>query len=67
MQIAIMNYATSEVRVICGCPDEWDEEDIETHLYSEEGLDLRESDCFYMAGDAINLKQEAYKPKTKGG
>lgn len=66
MQIAIMNYATSDVRIIWGCPDEWDEEDIEKYLYSDEGLDLRESDCFFMAGDEINLKQEAYKPKTKG-
>ena len=62
MQIAIMNYATSDVRIIWGCPDWWEEEEINEYLYTEKGLNLRESDCFYMAGDVINLKQEAYKP-----
>lgn len=65
MQIAIMNYATSDVRIIWGCPDWWMEDEIKEYLYTEKGLKLRESDCFFMAGDEIDLLQEPYNP-TKG-
>lgn len=61
-----MNYAAGDVSIIDGCPDEWEEEEILKYLYSEEGLNLKESECLYMAGDEITLSQEVYVPKTKG-
>lgn len=65
MYIAIMNYATGEVTIINGCPDDWTEEQTLEYLYGESGLHLRESDTFYMAGDEISLSEKDYS-QTKG-
>lgn len=61
MDIAILNYATSEVTIITSVPSEWEEEQITEYLYSEKGLDLRESEIFYMVGDNINLTMKSYE------
>lgn len=60
MYIAIMNYATGEVTIINNCPDDWEEEQITEYLYGENGLNLRESDIYYMAGDDKCLIEEDY-------
>lgn len=57
-----MNYATSEVTIINNCPDDWEEEQINDYLYGEDGLNLRESDVYYMSGN-ISLNKKEYKPK----
>lgn len=57
-----MNYGTSEVTIINGCPDDWTEEQTLEYLYSEKGLNLRESETFYMAGDEMSLIEKDYKP-----
>lgn len=54
-----MNYATSEVTIIDNCPDDWEEEQVNDYLYGEDGLNLRESDIYYMSGN-INLIQKEY-------
>lgn len=43
MNIAILDYSASEVRLIKNCPDSWEEEQIEEYIYGEDGLDLSES------------------------
>ncbi len=58
-----MNYATSEVTVINNVPDDWEEEQILEYLYGKAGLNLRESDTFYMAGDVISLSEKGYDRK----
>lgn len=61
MSIAILNYATSDVTMITHVPDDWEEEQISEYLYTENGLNLRESDIFYMVGDSIGLTIKNYK------
>lgn len=61
MSIAILNYATSDVMMITHVPDDWEEEQISEYLYTENGLNLRESDIFYMVGDSIGLTIKNYK------
>lgn len=62
MNIAILDYSASEVRMIKNFPDSWKEEQIEEYIYGEDGLDLSESSTYYMCGDAVSIKQEEYKP-----
>ncbi len=64
MNIAIMNYATSEVTIINFVPDDWEEEQISEYLYSEKGLNLRESEISYMVGDSnhISFSMKNYEP-----
>lgn len=62
MNIAILDYSASEVRLIKNCPDSWEEEQIEEYIYGEDGLDLSENSTYYMCGDAVSIKQEEYKP-----
>ncbi len=62
MNIAIMNYATSDVTIINFVPDDWEEEQISDYLYSEKGLNLRESEISYMVGDHISFTMKNYKP-----
>ena len=62
MNIAILDYSASEVRLIKNCPDSWEEEQIEEYIYGEDGLDPSESSTYYMFGDAVSIKQEEYKP-----
>lgn len=62
MDIAIMNYATSEVKVIMYAPDDWEAEQIEEYLFSEKGLHLRESEISYMAG-SIDSSRHRYYPE----
>lgn len=57
MNIAILDYSASEVRLIKNCPDSWEEEQIEEYIYGEDGLDLSESSTYYMCGDAVSIKQ----------
>lgn len=61
MDIAILNYSTGEVTLIGNCPDSWEEEQIEEYIYGKDGLNLRESDTYYMCGD-ISLVSKKYKP-----
>lgn len=61
MSIAILNYATSDVTFVTHVPDDWEEEQISEYLYTEKGLNLRESDTFYMVGDSISLTIKNYK------
>ena len=61
MDIAIFNYSTGEVTLIGNCPDSWEEEQIEEYIYGEDGLNLSESDTYYMCGD-ISLVSKKYKP-----
>lgn len=65
MQIAIMNYATSEVTIVNNVPDDWEEGQITAYLYDKDGLNLRDSDVYYMVGDSINLTVKDYC-QTKG-
>lgn len=60
MDISIMNYATSEVTLITGCPDDWEGEQIENYLYGEDGLNLRESDIYYMVGNFIDITKKNF-------
>lgn len=62
MNIAILDYSASEVRLIKNCPDSWEEEQIEEYIYGEDGLDLSERSTYYMCGDSVSIKQEEYKP-----
>lgn len=47
--------------MITHVPDDWEEEQISEYLYTENGLNLRESDIFYMVGDSIGLTIKNYK------
>lgn len=55
MDISIMNYATGEVTIINSCPDDWEEEQITDYLFGKRGLNLRESDIYYMVGSCIDF------------
>ena len=54
MDIAIMNYATAEITTITGCPDEWENEQIEEYLFKK--LKLKESEIHYMCAKSVTNK-----------
>lgn len=60
MDIAIMNYATAEITTITGCPDEWENEQIEEYLFKK--LNLKESEIHYMCAKSVTHKTEKYRP-----
>ena len=60
MDIAIMNYETAEITTITGCPDEWENEQIEEYLFKK--LNLKESEIHYMCAKSVTHKTEKYRP-----
>ena len=60
MDIAIMNYSTAEITTITGCPDEWENEQIEEYLFKK--LNLKESEIHYMCAKSVTNKTEKYRP-----
>ena len=64
MNIAILDYSASEVRLIKNCPDSWEEEQIEEYIYGEDGLDLSESSTYYMCGDAVSISRKNTSHKS---
>lgn len=59
MDIAIMNYATAEITTVTGCPDEWENEQIEEYLFKK--LNLNESEIHYMCAKNLTNKTEKYR------
>lgn len=60
MDIAIMNYSTTEITTVTGCPDEWENEQIEEYLFKK--LNLKESEIHYMCAKSVTHKTEKYRP-----
>lgn len=54
-----MNYSTAEITTITGCPDEWENEQIEEYLKK---LNLKESEIHYMCAKSVTNKTEKYRP-----
>lgn len=54
-----MNYSTAEITTITGCPDKWENEQIEEYLFKK--LNLNESEIHYMCAKNLTNKTEKYR------
>lgn len=54
-RLIVMDYESGEIKIIEECPNDWEEEQIEEFLYSEGGLDLKPSSCYYMYGKDVKV------------
>lgn len=54
-RLIVMDHESGAVKIIEECPNNWKEEQIEEFLYSEGGLDLNPSSCYYMYGKDIKV------------
>lgn len=49
-RLIVMDLGSGEIKIIEECPNDWKDEQIEDFLYSESGLDLNPSSCYYIYG-----------------
>ena len=63
MNIVILNYSDTSVKVVSGAPDDWESEQIEEYLFGEDGLDLDSDDVFYMCSNVLNISISEYSKR----
>lgn len=63
MNIVILNYSDTSVKVVSGTPDDWESEQIEDYLFGEDGENLNPDEVYYMCSDVLNVSISEYSKK----
>lgn len=63
MNIVILNYSDTSVKVVSGAPDEWESEQIEDYLFGKDGENLNPDEVYYMCSDVLNVSISEYSKK----
>lgn len=63
MNIVILNYSGTSVKVVSGTPDDWESEQIEDYLFGEDGENLNPDEVYYMCSDVLNVSISEYSKK----
>lgn len=65
MNIIILNYSDTSVKVVSGAPDDWESEQIEDYLFGKDELKLNPDEVYYMCSNVLNISISEYSKKLR--